>query len=230
MNRYTPEKMDTKEYGNMIKLILIPERVPAKNTRGWTIERQRSVIRKECKRLREEFEVGGFMAQKALCKFASKRMLEDRGPCPEKTETCSVNSEPCTRKTFSAFGWKEDVGGKEEKRERMNKETNEEESRKREVEGERERVAFNSQRICLDRLSTKVFEVLSAVSEVDRVGIFLGFPLCLPASPPVVPVVTVPFSGVDVDCEVVFCDSDCEFVEPQTFSSAKTRSKCGFGF
>ena len=25
INRYTPEKMDTKEYGNMLKLILTPE-------------------------------------------------------------------------------------------------------------------------------------------------------------------------------------------------------------
>ena len=60
--------------------------------------------------------------------------------------------------------------------------------------------------------------------------VFLGFSLCLLASPPAVPVVTVPFSGVYVDCEVVFSDSDCEFVELQTFSPPRTRSKCGFGF
>ena len=38
---------------------------------------------------------------------------------------------------------------------------------------------------------------------------FCDFFLCVPASPPVVP--------VNVVCEVVFSYSGCEFVEPQTF-------------
>ena len=46
---------------------------------------------------REEFEVEGFMAQKGLCDIA-----ED--PCPKKTETCSVNTRLCMKKTFSAVG------------------------------------------------------------------------------------------------------------------------------
>ena len=57
--------MDTKEYGKMLKRILILEerRVPAKNAKGWTIEgRKRRVTRKECKRFLAEFDEGGFMA------------------------------------------------------------------------------------------------------------------------------------------------------------------------
>ena len=51
------------------------------------------------------------------------------------------------------------------------------------------------------------------------------------ASPPVVLVVTVPFSGVtaNVVCLVVFFDSDYELVQPQTFSLQKARSERGFG-
>ena len=94
---------------------------------------------------------------------------------------------------------------------------------KREVgggEGEWERVEISSQRICLDRLSSKVFQVLGPVSEVECVRNSLGFSLCVLASPLVVPVVTVLFSDANVDCEAVFPDSDCALVEPQTFFSS----------
>ena len=107
----------------------------------------------------------------------------------------------------------------------MNKEANEEESksRKRDLYSKRERFDFNSERICPVRLSTKVFEFLCPFSEVELVGNPLGFSLCLPASPPVVLVVIVPFSDANVDCEVVFSDSGCEFVEPQTLSPLRKR-------
>ena len=61
--------MDTKECGEMFKRIVIleEERVPAGDARGWTIEGQkRRVTREECERLREEFAVVGFMAQRGL--------------------------------------------------------------------------------------------------------------------------------------------------------------------
>ena len=45
------------------------------------------------------------MAQKGLWSIAKKRMLEDRGALPEKTETCSVNTKPSrTRNIGSAVG------------------------------------------------------------------------------------------------------------------------------
>ena len=62
MNRCKTEKMDRKERGKMFKRILIPE----EGKLLWKIEGGKGVTRKECKRLREEFEVGGFKAQKCL--------------------------------------------------------------------------------------------------------------------------------------------------------------------
>ena len=90
------------------------------------------------------------------------------------------------QENFLSSSLREDVEGKEGERRRMNKE-----SRKREVEEKRERFDFSSERTCPDRKSTKVFEFLCLVSEVERVGNSLGFSLYLPASPLVVPVVTV---------------------------------------
>ena len=69
---------------------------------GTLKSKKKEVTRKECKRLREEFEVGDFMAQKGLRNIAKKRMLEDTGALPR--ETCSVNTNPCTKKTFSVAG------------------------------------------------------------------------------------------------------------------------------
>ena len=49
MNRRKPEKMDTKEYGKMLRRILILEegRVPAQNARGRKIEGQKKRVTKE---------------------------------------------------------------------------------------------------------------------------------------------------------------------------------------
>ena len=76
-----PVKMDTEEYGALLKLILIfeEERVFARSAREWNIEgRRRRVIWKDYTRLREEFVVGGLMTQRGLCNIAKKRMLEER--------------------------------------------------------------------------------------------------------------------------------------------------------
>ena len=69
MNRCRPEKKDTDEYGNTLKIILKLEegRVPDRNAKGWEVEgEKRRVTRQECKTLREEFEFGGFMARTGL--------------------------------------------------------------------------------------------------------------------------------------------------------------------
>ena len=67
INRCSVEKIDTKEHMKMLKRSAIPpqRRVPDRNATGWKVEGEKGrVTREECKRLREEFEVGGFMAQK----------------------------------------------------------------------------------------------------------------------------------------------------------------------
>ena len=78
MNRCQPAKMDTKENRKMLKRIQILEegKVPAKNTGKWEIEGpERRVARKECKRLQEEFEIGGFMAQKRAMEHCQKKFV-----------------------------------------------------------------------------------------------------------------------------------------------------------
>ena len=86
MNHCKTEKMATRKCGHMLKRIspLEEERVPAKNSRGWKIARQKKrVTRMECKRLGKEFEVGGSMAQKELWNI-KKSMLEHRGALPRE--------------------------------------------------------------------------------------------------------------------------------------------------
>ena len=59
-----PETMDTEEHRKMLTRKLTQEEmVRDSNARGWKVKgERRRVTRKECKRLREAFEVGGFMA------------------------------------------------------------------------------------------------------------------------------------------------------------------------
>ena len=56
----------------------------------------------------------------------------------------------------------------------------------------------------------------------------LGFPwffsVSFPVVSPFVLAVAVPVLNVNLVCEVVFSDLDCDFVEPQTLLSAETRS------
>ena len=69
---------------------------------------------------------------------------------------------------------------------------------------------------------------MGKVSEEENVGYSWDIPLCVLAMPPVV---TVPLSDVNVVCEVVFCDSDCEFVEPLTkiLSPENREARVAFG-
>ena len=81
-------QVGTKEHGKMLKRIQVLEegRIPAK-ARSWRFEGQkRRVTRKKYTRLWNEFETGGFMAQKGLWNVARERekMLEDRGASPKK--------------------------------------------------------------------------------------------------------------------------------------------------
>ena len=65
MNCCRPEQLGTKEHGKMLKRVRFLEegRIPAKEARNWKIEGQtRRITRKECMRLWNEFETGGFMA------------------------------------------------------------------------------------------------------------------------------------------------------------------------
>ena len=95
-------------------------RVPAKNARGWTIEWQKSrVTRKECKRLREEFEVRRFTAQKGSWNIAKKSMLEDRGALPKEDGDLPRECQAMNEANLFSSWLREDVEHKEEERVRM---------------------------------------------------------------------------------------------------------------
>ena len=63
--------------------------------------------------------------------------------------------------------------------------------------------------MCLERFSRSSVPILRL-----RVLGNLGVLRWVAVVPPSVPVVTVPFSNVNVVCEKVCSDSDCEVVEP----------------
>ena len=149
------------------------------------------------------------MAPQELWNIAKKESWKTEEPCPVKTETCSVHTKPCMKKTFSAVGCGRKV--KKEERETLNKEAIEEESKS------------GKQRCREKGKGLKWFEVFCPASEVGSVGNSSSFSVCLLVVPPSLLVVTVPFSNVNVVCEVVFSDSNCEYVEPQTFSLSRNR-------
>ena len=77
-------RKDTKEHGKLLKIILKLEggEVPGRNAKRWKAEGEnRKVTRKERKRAREEFEIGGFMAQKRLWNIA-------KNECWKRGELC----------------------------------------------------------------------------------------------------------------------------------------------
>ena len=88
MNRCEPEDRDTKECGNMLKIFSSAKKAGSQTEMQNGVEGENTrVTRKQCKRLREEFEVGGFMAQKGSWNIAKQVKLKDRGAPPKEEET-----------------------------------------------------------------------------------------------------------------------------------------------
>ena len=192
---------------NMLKRILIleEERLPATNAREWKIEGQtRRVTKKEYKVLQEEFEVGGFMA----------------GVLPREGGDLLREHQAMHEENFLSSWLRGDMDGENAEMESLKEEVKQEESKsgKRMVGGKMWR--FQIKRRCLDRMSGEVFEGLNLFLRW-RVWRFLWVFGVRAAVPLSVPDVTVAFSLVNVDCEVLF-DSDCELVE--LVSLQKTRS------
>ena len=93
-----------------------------------------------------------------------------------------------------------------------------------------ERVEISRKRICMVDLARpdvcgEVFESSVPFRRWRVLRVPWNCSLCVPASPPVVLVLTVLFSDVNVVCEVVFSGSDCESVEPQTCSLSTKKAK-----
>ena len=82
---------------------------------------------------------------------------------------------------------------------------------------------------CFGRVFGEVFEDVSHISEVESCGGSSGFSVCAPVLSSVL-AVTVLFSHVNVVCEVVCSNSDCECVDLQTFLSlSRKREACFVG-
>ena len=66
---------------------------------------KKRVTTKECKRLRKEFDAGGFMAQKELWPIAKKQECwKTEEPLLKKKEILSENIKLCMKMTLSAVG------------------------------------------------------------------------------------------------------------------------------
>ena len=69
----------TKEHGKMLKR----NRVLAKEAKHWRVEGRR-ITRKEYRRLLNDFELEGSVAQKGLWNLAREKRLQERGAMPEE--------------------------------------------------------------------------------------------------------------------------------------------------
>ena len=99
---------------------------------GWEVEEElkRRVTRMECKRLREEFADGGFMAQIKGCgKFATTRMLQDGWAMPREEGDLVKEYKAMHEDNFLSGLLREDQEGKAEDEEEMATKTKEEEIR-----------------------------------------------------------------------------------------------------
>ena len=65
--------------------VLVDSRILSREEKNWKIEEQkRKITRKEYRRLWNEFEMRGFMAQKGQWYLAREKMLQDRGALPKE--------------------------------------------------------------------------------------------------------------------------------------------------
>ena len=206
-----PEQVGTKEYGQMVKRIQILG--PYQGVKNWKIVGQkRRITGKDCRRLSNEFETGGFMAQKSL--------LHDRGALPREEGDVVREYKAMHEENFSSSWPRADVEGKEEGR-KLNKVTREEVSGKRKREGEKiEDETVAGKRRCSNPVSDEAFDIFSQGEDSDICGISWSDLLgdlsdCGPdASSGVLDVLLSPSSTVVVMSEALVSDSDREVVEP----------------
>ena len=113
------EKMDDKEFGNMMKRIQILEegRVPAKEVKNWRIEGEKKrITRKEFQRLLNNFEMEGSMAQKGLWNLAKEKTMKERGELPNEEGDIVRESKAMHEEDFWSSWLREDEKSKEERK------------------------------------------------------------------------------------------------------------------
>ena len=143
LNCCKPEQVGTKEYGKMIKRILVFEdgRVPPEEARNWEIQGQRRRITKKGVSEACELvcEVVGFMAQQGLWNFVGEKMLRDRGALLMEEGDVIGEYKATHEEHFLSSLLREERKDKEENILETDKETDEETSKTRTSEEERER-------------------------------------------------------------------------------------------
>ena len=138
------EQMDTKEFGKMVKRIQIFEegRVPAKEAKNWRIEGEKKrITRKESKRLLNNFEIEGEMAQKGMWNLAKENTMKERGKLPNEEGDVVREYKAMHEEDFWSSWLREDEKSKEEREVEAEKKGEVEgEKRKREKEKEEGRL------------------------------------------------------------------------------------------
>ena len=121
-----PEQLGTQEFDKMMNRIQTLEgRVPAKEAKNWSVEGEKKIItRKEYKRLVNNFEMEGLMAQKGLWNLAKEKIMKEGGELPDEESDAAEN--------FWSSWLREDERGKEERMAKAEKKEEEKgEKRKR---------------------------------------------------------------------------------------------------
>ena len=152
------------------------------------------------KKCKMALKCGRFHGVKSVVELCQKRMLEDSGALSREDGDWFREYQAVHEENFLSRRLREDVVGKEEERENVNNEAKEEECRsgKERGGGRKEKGRYQQQKYNLFGSF-----VLMWVGEFSVLVYFC--------------------SDVHVVCQVVFSDSDFDFVEPQTFSLTRKR-------
>ena len=173
MNRCKPEKVGTKEDRKMLKRIQFFEEGKSllrKREIGKLKDKKRTT-RKKYSRLWNEFETGGFMAQKRAMECGRRKMLEDRGALPKEDGDQLRKYKAMHEDNFLDSWPRENVqGGKAEMKEW--KEEAEQEESKSAKERWRERRGENcDQEVRVSAVSSFVLVVLNVLVSPSMVSV-----------------------------------------------------------
>ena len=132
INCCMPEPMGNKEFGKMVKgsQTLEEGRVPAKEAKNWIIEGEKKrITRLENRRLSNNFEMEGLMAQTGLWKMAKGKIIKERGEFLNEEGDVVKELKAVHEEDYWSSWLREDERGKEERKAITEKEKKEEKGR-----------------------------------------------------------------------------------------------------
>ena len=206
-------------------------RIPAKKARDRKIEGQQSRITwKEYKRLLNEFEIEGFIAQKGFWNLARQKRLQDRGAWPKEEGDVIREYKAMHEKNVLSSWLRKDGEDKKGRSMETERETKENMCTKRTREEEREENETGSaKRRCVGFISAEASDIFSQGEDLESCGNSwsdfwdesCGLSDCDSVTWTRLIVVNdvfvSPSSAMGDMCEGVSLDSDGEVVEPQSF-------------